>query len=282
MLKRKSERPHGILHLGQAEPDPRLERFEPSEALRPFVEHYWAVTWEAQPRVVRETVPHPSVHLVLEPGRSELHGIYPRRFSRIIEGSGRVLGTKFRPGGFRAFVSESVSRFTGKIVPPKAIFGASIDKLEAEAAGCAQACDAFELVDAFLTRFNPTVTPELARISEIVGTIAGDRSITRVDMLTERFGIGPRHLQRIFRDYVGVSPKWVIQRHRLIEAAHAPWSSRPVDRLCRPGARARLFRPATLHPRFQADGRHGAGRISQIALSIEPLVLCQRGIDRIL
>jgi AraC-like DNA-binding protein len=219
MLQRKSDPPRGVLHLGRAEPDPRLERFEAGEALRPFVEHYWAVSWEDQPPVTRETVPHPSVHLVLEPGRSELHGVYPRRFSRIIEGSGRVLGTKFRPGGFRAFVKESVARLTGKIVPPSMVFGPSIHELEAEAAACAQARAAFELVDAFLTRLNPSPTAELARISEIVGAIAGDRSITRVEMLVERFDTGLRQLQRVFRDYVGVSPKWVIQRHRLIEAA---------------------------------------------------------------
>ena len=28
-----------------------------------------------------------------------------------------------------------------------------------------------------------------------------------------------RPLQRLFRDYVGASPKWVIRRHRLQEAA---------------------------------------------------------------
>ena len=169
--------------------------------------------------MTRETVPHPSVHLVLEPGRSELHGVYPRRFSRVIEGSGRVLGTKFRPGGFRAFVKESVARFTGKIVAPSTVFGPSIHQLEAEAAACEQAGAAFELVDDFLTRFNPTPTAELATISEIVRSIVDDRSITRVEMLAERFDMGLRQLQRVFRDYVGVSPKWVIRRYRLIEAA---------------------------------------------------------------
>ena len=220
MLKRKSDPPRGVLHLGRAdEPDPRLERFEAGEKLRPFVEHYWAVTWERQPRLTRETVPHPSVHLVLETGRSELHGVYPRRFSRIIEGSGRVLGTKFRPGGFRAFVNQSVAQFTAKVVPPSTIFGPSIHQLEAETALRAQAAAAFELVDAFLTQFNPQETAELARITEIVQCIACDRSITRVEMLADRFGVGLRQLQRVFRDYVGVSPKWVIRRHRLIEAA---------------------------------------------------------------
>jgi AraC-like DNA-binding protein len=226
MLKTKSEPPRGVLHLGRNERigpnEPyRLERFEAGEALRPFIEHYWAVTWENQPRVTRETAPHPAVHLVLEPGRSELHGVYQRRFSRVIEGSGRVLGIKFRPGGFRAFLkeNESVSRFTGKVVAPSTVFGPSIEGLEAQATACVPAGLAFEFVDAFLRQFNPIPTAELGRVSQVVETIAVDRSITRVEMLVERFDTSLRQLQRVFRDYVGVSPKWVIQRYRLIEAA---------------------------------------------------------------
>jgi len=35
----------------------------------------------------------------------------------------------------------------------------------------------------------------------------------------EEHAIAARQLQRLFREYVGVTPKWVIQRYRLIEAA---------------------------------------------------------------
>lgn len=45
-----------------------------------------------------------------------------------------------------------------------------------------------------------------------------DRSITRVEHLTEQFDINARALQRLFDRYVGVSPKWVIHRYRLQEA----------------------------------------------------------------
>jgi AraC-like DNA-binding protein len=219
MLERKSIPPRGVLHVARGAADPGLERFEASPALRPFIEHYWSVRWENQPRITRETVPHPSVHLSLEPGRSELHGIYRRRFTRVIEGTSRVLGTKFRPGGFRPFMNESAARLTGKVIPPAAIFGSAIDAVEAEAAVCPEACDAFERIDAFLARLNPQRTPELDRVTLIAETIANDRSITRVEMLVDRFDTGLRQLQRLFRDYVGVSPKWVIQRQRLIEAA---------------------------------------------------------------
>ncbi len=116
-------------------------------------------------------------------------------------------------------MKESVARLTGKVVAPSTVFGPSIFDLEAETAKCAEAATAFELVDAFLSQFKPTPTTELARITEIVRCIATDRSIKRVEMLAERFDLGLRQLQRVFREYVGVSPKWVIRRHRLIEAA---------------------------------------------------------------
>jgi AraC-like DNA-binding protein len=219
MLERKSIPPRGVLHVGQRKPDPGLERFEASPPLRPFIEHYWSVRWENQPAVTRETVPHPSVHLSLEVGRSELHGVYRRRFTRVIEGTGRVLGTKFRPGGFRPFMRDSVSRLTGKVVPPATVFGPKIETLEAESANCPQASDAFERIDAFLAGLHPQPTPELERVTQFAETIAQDRSITRVEMLVDRFDTGLRQLQRLFREYVGVSPKWVIQRQRLIEAA---------------------------------------------------------------
>ena len=38
-----------------------------------------------------------------------------------------------------------------------------------------------------------------------------------MDDLVIRAGIGKRSIQRIFNEYVGVSPKWTIRRYRLHE-----------------------------------------------------------------
>ena len=43
------------------------------------------------------------------------------------------------------------------------------------------------------------------------------------------FGIGKRHLQRLFNRYVGVSPKWVIQRYRLHEVLEQIKRDETVD-----------------------------------------------------
>ena len=40
-----------------------------------------------------------------------------------------------------------------------------------------------------------------------------------MQQLTERWEIGERRLQRLVRSRLGITPKWLLQRHRLQEAA---------------------------------------------------------------
>ncbi|MFN8418981.1 MAG: helix-turn-helix domain-containing protein [Anaerolineae bacterium] len=65
----------------------------------------------------------------------------------------------------------------------------------------------------------PAADPTVAQINQIVDRISADRTITRVDDIADRLNISKRTLQRLFRQYVGVSPKWVIQHYRLHDAA---------------------------------------------------------------
>ena len=59
--------------------------------------------------------------------------------------------------------------------------------------------------------------------------------ITRVEHLCTHAGYSKRTLQRLFREYVGVTPKWVLDRIRLHEAAErmadgdADWASMALD-----------------------------------------------------
>src|SRR5689334_2150178 len=117
MVRVKHDKARGILNARAAE---GLARYWPSEDLAPFVEHYWIVRWSFAEPPTAETLPHPSVHMVLEQEKSELVGVMRGRFSRKLEGTGRVIGTKFRPGAFRAFVDRQVACDFRKIVgrPP--------------------------------------------------------------------------------------------------------------------------------------------------------------------
>ena len=78
-----------------------------------------------------------------------------------------------------------------------------------------------------------SVLPERDRMAEqaaaLVSRITDDPGLRRVDELSAASGMTARSLQRLFADYVGVSPKWVMRRARLHEAAERTDSGDPID-----------------------------------------------------
>lgn len=211
--------PRGVLYTRMQAQMPDYGRFWPGETLAPFVEHFWTVTWDLAEPETAEVLAHPSVQMTLERGISRVSGVPRGRFVTRLEGRGRVLGTKFRPGGFRPFLGGPVSTLAGRIQPLEEIFGASARGLEERALACADPLEAFEVVQSFLVARQPQPDPAIELVGAITERAAGDREITRVAQLEAAFGLGKRALQRLFAEYVGVSPKWVIQRYRLHEAA---------------------------------------------------------------
>src|SRR6266540_2829865 len=75
------------------------------------------------------------------------------------------------------------------------------------------------VVEDFLRSRRPEPDENVPLVMEIVYAVAKDRGILKVEDLVDRYGLNKRTLQRLFARYVGVSPKWVIQRYRLHEAA---------------------------------------------------------------
>lgn len=189
-------------------------------ALATVIQHFWIVRWDLRgcPAQTRETLPHPNAHLVLEAGQARVHGVHTGRFTSVLEGQGAVFGVKFRPGGFHPFLRAPLSTLRNRNVSLRELFGAEGDRLgPAVLSQRDDAAMATVAVD-FLTLHLPPVGEEVERIGRIVDGIAMDRSINTLDDLVVRWQIGKRALQRMFNEYVGVGPKWVINRYRMHEA----------------------------------------------------------------
>jgi AraC-like DNA-binding protein len=206
-------------------------RLKPSAGLAYFIEHFWIVRWSvegAEPHVA-ETLPHPSVHLVIEESRSEILGVVTGKFRRTLHGSGRVFGIKFRPGAFYPFFGAPVSQLTDRSLDLSAVFGADSlafrDRLLAEQ----EERRCVEIAEEFLYGRLPDRDSSVERIRDVVETIAVDRTITRVEQVASMLSLSLRPSQRIFRKYIGVTPKWVIQRYRLHEAAEQLATDRATD-----------------------------------------------------
>jgi AraC-like DNA-binding protein len=216
MVRVKHDKPSGILNARAAR---GLMRYWPSVDLAPFVEHYWIVRWDLDEPVTAETLPHPSVHMVLERNRSEVVGVMRGRFTRTLEGIGRVIGTKFRPGAFRSFIDRSVASLTDRRWPVRDLFGARVGRFDVEALRHDDDRESIAAIESFLRSFRPAGSEAMDLAGRITAHIAGNREITRVEQVAGEFATNARAMQRLFREYVGVTPKWVIQRYRLIEAA---------------------------------------------------------------
>jgi AraC-like DNA-binding protein len=210
----------GLLNVDFSDGRVKLGRYVPSAPVDALVEHYWIVRWDLPPGELftAENLPYPSVHIVLEAdGNSRVQGVTTGKFTQPLFDRGRVFGIKFKPGGFRPLIDQSVSSLTNRRVPLTLVpFGEALERVVLplpEDAEMVAACEAI------LAGEMPAPDPQVALLTRICDEIGADRSIVRVDQLLPLVGLRKRSVERLFREYVGVSPKWVIQRYRLFEAA---------------------------------------------------------------
>ncbi|MDT7708451.1 MAG: hypothetical protein QOG20_4058 [Pseudonocardiales bacterium] len=219
--------------LGVRDVDFSLDRYPPAPDLAGFVERHWLVSWELPPgREASVTLlPHPCVNLVLDGGRLAVCGVGREGFTYVYSGAGRVFGVKFRPGAFLPWLGRSVGDITGAVLPAEQLWGPSASGVAAEMAAAPRVEQMIALVEVFLRERLPEPDPQVDLVGRIVAALLHDREIGRVEDVTAMFDIAPRTLQRLFARYVGVSPKWVLRRYRLHEAAavlaqeqHRPWA----------------------------------------------------------
>ncbi|TDB94242.1 AraC family transcriptional regulator [Actinomadura sp. 7K534] len=229
----------GILHPRTGLERFRVERSAPPPGLAPFVDRFWVLRWD-----LRGRAPHrqrlltlPSVHMTftsyLNSGatRARIAGVVRDEFVEELPDEGCVVGVGFRPGGFRPFLPDGVpvSAFTGRFAGVDEVFGQDGLALAREIFAAPGPGEGLASLTGFLTGLRPARDPSAERAAAIVERIAARPGLLRVDELAADAGLSPRGLQRLFHEYVGVGPKWVIRRFRMAEAHERAASGSDVD-----------------------------------------------------
>lgn len=222
----------GVLRPAETAERAGLRRDAPvSEALRPFVERYWSVRWDltGRPPFRSEVLSHPSVNLSVEEGDRPrfgfampavlVHGVVTRRFTVDLTGAGRVTAVKFRPGGFTALTGTLPGR--NSVEPLAGQLGVDAARLLADVLVPEDDDDRAAALDAALAPLATDPPDAYLDLLGLVGAMITDRELVRVDQVAALGGVGVRTLQRLFAGYVGVSPKAVLARYRLQDAAAA-------------------------------------------------------------
>jgi AraC-like DNA-binding protein len=166
----------------------------------------------------QRVLPYPNAHLVFEHGRSAIHGVVRGAFERTVSGAGRVLGVRFHAGGLRPFIERPLSAFADRILPLDAALKSGARDAERRVLGEPDDTSMVAMAESLLLGSLPATDPQADLARGAVAAAAIAHGPVNVAELCVRAGIGERSLQRLFGNYVGVSPKWVIQRYRLQEA----------------------------------------------------------------
>jgi AraC-like DNA-binding protein len=227
--------PRGILDPRGSASRIRVNRYEPSPAFAPFIDHVWIGDWNlvGRPPEKQRVLPSPNAHLVIGSGYTSLFGVVRGIYSRQLHGSGRVLGVRFRTGGLRPFLNGPMAALTDRTVPAKTLTGLEDCVAEARVHGIGDDRDMVQAAEALIEPRLPAPDPNVDLVCAIICGARRHDGPRQAKALAGEAGLSLRTLQRLFHEYVGVSPKWVIRRYRLQEAARwlAQGEQLPLARL---------------------------------------------------
>ncbi len=215
-------------------------RFAVPEHLRPWFAYLWTVDWDLRDSepVTSTVISFPALHLTAEDGvpgevrhglpmpATLLHGSVSRVFRITLRATGSVVGARFTPGGFATWTGAGASGLTDRAVAAAELLP-SLAATHERTSGLPPA----ERADLFMSALSEqrAVAPADDELTELVGRIERDATLVRVEQLASLSGWSVRTLQRRFRTALGVSPKWVLGRFRLQEAALALEQDPDID-----------------------------------------------------
>jgi AraC-like DNA-binding protein len=222
----------------------QLTRYPAGPVLDGLVDRFWAVRWDLPPGTVhrQQVLTHPGANVSVghanaapgqcEPGPVEarLYGVARSLSTRVLAGRGWAVAALTWPGGLGAFISGSAAELTDRVVPLGQALGTDeVVLLRQVTAEPDEAARVALLAAALEQAVDPERREPALSVAEVARLAESDRTVRRLGDLCERSGLGQRTLQRMFLQYAGVSPTWVIRRYRLLEAAETVREGKPVS-----------------------------------------------------
>jgi AraC-like DNA-binding protein len=169
---------------------------------------------ECKSDLARVAVPSTSVHLVVRlgphvPGGFDIHAMGPRLKARrkLIRGGQKTVFARLPLGTYQAVLGKPASEFAGCIVSLRDLWDtAATQRLEEQ---LAVAGDAHSVVIALKAAIAERLEPATCfdATTRLVQSAAQRLVSGNVTSVAKDLGISERHLRRIFREVVGLSPK---------------------------------------------------------------------------
>jgi len=197
---------------------PRYQEVRPSPPLAPFVQCYWCISAGSAPTILNRVCPDGCADIVIDlsaslsagaPGNAgSSYAVGTMRRATQVRLTGRVhlLGVRFRPSAAGVFFGVPMHELTDRTVPLADLWNGAAD-LVARLKEAATLSGRVARLEQFLCeRLRRIAEPALV-VGRAVRFIARTGGTGRTRELERAVGVGGRHLERRFREAVGISPK---------------------------------------------------------------------------
>lgn len=204
---------------------PPVHRYQPPPHLRDLVRHYWVPVWDLpeDTPVVEQVLQYPSCLIVIARDYARFYGVARGLSTVALDGRGWGVGVMLQPGAGAAVAEGEVS---GLVDTHQDLTGVTHLAHLVESVRGTMSPDpddpdrhraAIREVEACLDRALP-LGADGTLLNRVVQVVESDPELLTVSQLVDRVGLTERALQRLTGRFLGLTPKWLIQRRRLHEA----------------------------------------------------------------
>lgn len=205
-----------------------IARYDPPAEFAELVRRFWVPVWHVPPGQVAEqqVLQYPVALVVVSSDYARFYGVVRGLSRTTLHGNGFAVGAMLRPAAGTLLAGDSMRRFSDRFVDIEEVPGlaghdlarrvrAQLSADPSDPGRQRAACD--EMLAVF-ARTLP-VDDEGRLVNEVVRYVEHDPQVLRVEDVCQRFGLPERALQRLTAKRLGLTPKWLIRRRRLHEAA---------------------------------------------------------------
>jgi AraC-like DNA-binding protein len=190
----------------------RFSRYRPGPRLSLFVRNYWTLQAAGGKEGYRRqhVTPDGCIDIIFrrraptEAFTAFAVGVMTRPIFEDLAPRAEYLGIRFAPGGFGHFFPVPAGELTDRIVPLEYLPASS--RLIEAVANAPDRRTRLLAIEEGLGRWLRSAEPEPI-LGTALDTILASRGMVSVARLARLGGRSPRHLQRVFRERVGVGPK---------------------------------------------------------------------------
>lgn len=208
------------------------QKFRPVPSLQPYIHWYYLLEYTGgEHSLDLQGLANPSCALVFnygEPYRltNSLHvqeqlpacffsGVSTEPFTISLRGKVGSLGVIFRAAAFRdSFRLPPLEEFSDRRLDAADWAGQDVTHFCEQLAAASGPQQRIGMVNQFFINYFRQQQPQLQTADQLAGHILDRRGLLPMDELIRHFHLSPRHLRRLFKERVGVSPKFYARLKR--------------------------------------------------------------------